>query len=63
MTNFFGIKNPFFPLKTAEQKSLRVPAIRAELEKKYVRRARKCRLMGSAALDLAYVACGRLHAT
>jgi myo-inositol-1(or 4)-monophosphatase len=28
----------------------------------YVRRARKCRLMGSAALDLAYVACGRLDA-
>jgi myo-inositol-1(or 4)-monophosphatase len=33
----------------------------ATLEK-YVRRARKCRLMGSAALDLAYVACGRLDA-
>ena len=29
---------------------------------KYVMRARKCRLMGSAALDLAYVACGRLDA-
>ncbi|MDQ3621446.1 MAG: inositol monophosphatase [Verrucomicrobiota bacterium] len=29
---------------------------------KYARRARKCRLMGSAALDLAYVACGRLDA-
>ena len=29
---------------------------------KYVRRARKCRLMGSAALDLAYVASGRLDA-
>jgi myo-inositol-1(or 4)-monophosphatase len=29
---------------------------------KYVQRARKCRLMGSAALDLAYVACGRLDA-
>lgn len=28
----------------------------------YVKRARKCRLMGSAALDLAYVACGRLDA-
>jgi myo-inositol-1(or 4)-monophosphatase len=28
----------------------------------YVSRARKCRLMGSAALDLAYVACGRLDA-
>ena len=27
-----------------------------------VHRARKCRLMGSAALDLAYVACGRLDA-
>ena len=26
----------------------------------YVQRARKCRLMGSAALDVAYVACGRL---
>jgi myo-inositol-1(or 4)-monophosphatase len=32
------------------------------LLEKYVRRARKCRLMGSAALDLAYVACGRLDA-
>lgn len=29
---------------------------------KYAMRARKCRLMGSAALDLAYVACGRLDA-
>lgn len=29
---------------------------------KYVSGARKCRLMGSAALDLAYVACGRLDA-
>jgi len=29
---------------------------------KYVHRVRKCRLMGSAALDLAYVACGRLDA-
>ena len=29
---------------------------------KYVERVRKCRLMGSAALDLAYVACGRLDA-
>ena len=28
----------------------------------YAKRARKCRLMGSAALDLAYVACGRLDA-
>ena len=28
----------------------------------YIRRVRKCRLMGSAALDLAYVACGRLDA-
>lgn len=28
----------------------------------FVSRARKCRLMGSAALDLAYVACGRLDA-
>ena len=27
-----------------------------------IRRARKCRMMGSAALDLAYVACGRLDA-
>lgn len=27
-----------------------------------VQRARKCRLMGSAALDMAYVACGRLDA-
>jgi myo-inositol-1(or 4)-monophosphatase len=29
---------------------------------RYIRIARKCRLMGSAALDLAYVACGRLDA-
>jgi myo-inositol-1(or 4)-monophosphatase len=29
---------------------------------KMVYRARKCRLMGSAALDMAYVACGRLDA-
>lgn len=29
---------------------------------RYIQRARKCRLMGSAALDLAYVACGRLDA-
>jgi myo-inositol-1(or 4)-monophosphatase len=29
---------------------------------KYVEKVRKCRLMGSAALDLAYVACGRLDA-
>jgi len=28
----------------------------------FIHRARKCRLMGSAALDLAYVACGRLDA-
>ena len=28
----------------------------------YAQRARKCRMMGSAALDLAYVACGRLDA-
>src|SRR5260370_4684332 len=27
-----------------------------------IHRARKCRLMGSAALDMAYVACGRLDA-
>jgi myo-inositol-1(or 4)-monophosphatase len=32
------------------------------LLEKYVKRALKCRLMGSAALDLAYVACGRLEA-
>lgn len=32
------------------------------LLEKYVQKARKCRLMGSAALDLAYVACGRLDA-
>ena len=32
------------------------------LLEQYVMRARKCRLMGSAALDLAYVACGRLDA-
>jgi myo-inositol-1(or 4)-monophosphatase len=32
------------------------------LLEKYVRRVRKCRLMGSAALDLAYVASGRLDA-
>ncbi len=29
---------------------------------KMVHRARKCRLLGSAALDMAYVACGRLDA-
>jgi myo-inositol-1(or 4)-monophosphatase len=27
-----------------------------------IHRARKCRLLGSAALDMAYVACGRLDA-
>lgn len=32
------------------------------LLERFVKRARKCRLMGSAALDLAYVACGRLDA-
>ena len=32
------------------------------LLQKMVYRARKCRLMGSAALDIAYVACGRLDA-
>ncbi len=32
------------------------------LLERYVRQARKCRLMGSAALDLAYVACGRFDA-
>ncbi len=32
------------------------------LLEKYVKEVRKCRLMGSAALDLAYVACGRLDA-
>lgn len=32
------------------------------LLEKMVYRARKCRLMGSAALDMAYVACGRLDA-
>jgi myo-inositol-1(or 4)-monophosphatase len=32
------------------------------LFEKMIYRARKCRLMGSAALDLAYVACGRLDA-
>ena len=32
------------------------------LLEKMVHRARKCRLMGSAALDMAYVACGRLDA-
>ena len=32
------------------------------LLEKFVSRARKCRLMGSAALDLAYVSCGRLDA-
>jgi len=29
---------------------------------RYVERVRKCRLMGSAALDMAYVSCGRLDA-
>ena len=33
-----------------------------QLLPKYVERVRKCRLMGSAALDLAYVACGRFDA-
>lgn len=32
------------------------------LLERYIQRVRKCRLMGSAALDLAYVACGRLDA-
>jgi myo-inositol-1(or 4)-monophosphatase len=32
------------------------------LLEKMIHRARKCRLLGSAALDLAYVACGRLDA-
>jgi len=32
------------------------------LFERVVHRARKCRLMGSAALDMAYVACGRLDA-
>lgn len=32
------------------------------LLEKMVHRARKCRLMGSAALDMAYVSCGRLDA-
>jgi len=32
------------------------------LFEKMIYRARKCRLMGSAALDMAYVACGRLDA-
>jgi myo-inositol-1(or 4)-monophosphatase len=32
------------------------------LLEKMVHRARKCRLLGSAALDMAYVACGRLDA-
>ncbi len=63
------------PIKTSSRKDLAdcivsvgmskspdmVVAATAILEK-YVRRARKCRLMGSAALDLAYVACGRLDA-
>ncbi len=33
-----------------------------QLVTKYLDRVRKCRLMGSAALDLAYVACGRFDA-
>ncbi len=33
-----------------------------QLLPKYLERVRKCRLMGSAALDLAYVACGRFDA-
>jgi myo-inositol-1(or 4)-monophosphatase len=33
-----------------------------EILEKYAKKARKCRLMGSAALDLAYVSCGRLDA-
>jgi myo-inositol-1(or 4)-monophosphatase len=39
----------------------RMSTATATLEK-FVHRVRKCRLMGSAALDLAYVACGRLDA-
>ncbi len=43
--------------KSPETISSGVPMLMA-----YSQRARKCRLMGSAALDLAYVACGRLDA-
>src|SRR5438046_10598270 len=32
------------------------------LLQRMIRRVRKCRLLGSAALDMAYVACGRLDA-
>jgi myo-inositol-1(or 4)-monophosphatase len=33
-----------------------------QLFERMVRSAKKCRMMGSAALDIAYVACGRLDA-
>ncbi len=43
--------------KTGETISAGLPVLQA-----MVKRARKCRLMGSAALDMAYVACGRFDA-
>ncbi len=49
-------------LSVGMSKSPDVIVTATALLEKYVRRARKCRLMGSAALDLAYVACGRLDA-
>jgi myo-inositol-1(or 4)-monophosphatase len=43
-------------------KSKKTIAAGLPLVEKFINRARKIRLMGSAALDLAYVACGRLDA-
>jgi myo-inositol-1(or 4)-monophosphatase len=43
--------------KTGETIDMGLPLLRD-----LIHRARKCRLMGSAALDMAYVACGRLDA-
>jgi myo-inositol-1(or 4)-monophosphatase len=43
-------------------KSAAVITNATQLLEKFAKKARKCRLMGSAALDLAYVACGRLDA-
>ena len=43
-------------------KSKEVITNATQMLEKFAKKARKCRLMGSAALDLAYVACGRLDA-
>jgi myo-inositol-1(or 4)-monophosphatase len=63
------------PIRTSQRKALSDAIVSVGMSKtkttiaqglpllaKYVERVRKCRLMGSAALDLAYVACGRLDA-